>query len=56
MDYLFVGLLGLMGGLIVGTLIGSAGPDREQEALDKGFARYNPQSGDWEWKENEADT
>lgn len=36
---------------VIGVIAGASGPDREQEAIDKGYARYHPKTGDWEWIE-----
>ncbi len=40
-------------GFLLGFGIGNALNERrmEKEAIEKGYAEYNQQTGDWQWKE-----
>lgn len=43
--------------LCIGFLVGrcTAISNFEDEAVEKGFARYNGETGNWEWKEPEVE-
>lgn len=47
--------LGCMAGIVLCMLLVAIGremaPDYKQEALDRGYARYHPQTGEFEWVE-----
>lgn len=42
-----------VGALVIGIFIGlSSKWTLKQEAIERGFAHYNPTNGEWQWKTN----
>lgn len=46
------GLLMWIGGFGIGMSVGAS--KVQTEAIDHGYAEYNSQTGDWQWKESDA--
>lgn len=50
-------IMGLTMGIILGILSWAvyvaAAPDYRQQAIEHGYAEYHPQTGEWQWIENE---
>jgi hypothetical protein len=44
-----VALLAYLAGLIVGAF--AAEKFHQKEAIQRGFAQYHPETGEWQWKE-----
>lgn len=48
-------VIGLLIGLLIGLVIGIEGIANhyKRQALERGYAHYNPVTGEWEWNEKE---